>query len=144
MDLILRALLAGFVGAFAMTLAGWLLRVAGLPSFDFGELIATKLLHMATDQRTRLGTLLHFAVGITLAFVYALIFHVALRNVVTVNEWAKGAVYGVVLWLGMMLVVLPALGEGGFGSRLGGAVAPVTLVMHLIYGAVLAESYVLG
>ena len=144
MDLVLRALLAGFVGALAMSLAALGLRLAGLPSFDFGELIATKLLRVATGHPTRLGTLLHFVVGIVLGFVYALIFHLALADLLAGSEWLRGGVYGVALWLVMMLVVLPALGEGAFGRRLGGAVAAVTLVLHLIYGAILAESYVLG
>jgi hypothetical protein len=143
MELIVRSVLAGLIGALAMTLAGRALRLVGLPTFDFGELIATKLLRMATDQQTRLGTLLHFCVGIVLALGYAIIFHALLPNLIPGNEWLKGAIYGVVLWLVMMLVVMPALGEGAFGTRMGSAVAPVTLALHLIYAAILAESYVL-
>jgi hypothetical protein len=98
-DFALRSILAGFIGALAMTLVAGALRAAGLPSFDFGELIATKLLRVATDHRTRLGTLLHFGVGIVLALLYALIFHVAAPGLLGNLEWVRGGVYGVALWL---------------------------------------------
>lgn len=49
----------------------------------------------------------------------------------------KGIGLGVALWLLMQLVVLPFLGWGLFGAALTPTIAGATLVLHLVYGAVL-------
>jgi hypothetical protein len=52
-------------------------------------------------------------------------------------DWQKGLAFGVIAWLGMMLVFMPVIGAGLFGWRLG-IIEPVgMLVLHLIYGLVL-------
>lgn len=48
-----------------------------------------------------------------------------------------GLGFGVLLWLGMGLIFLPLLGWGLFGTAVTPRVALATLVLHLIYGAVL-------
>lgn len=50
--------------------------------------------------------------------------------------WA-GLGMGVFLWLVMQVAVLPLLGWGAFGSAITPKIAVATLVLHLIYGAVL-------
>jgi uncharacterized membrane protein YagU involved in acid resistance len=55
--------------------------------------------------------------------------------------WLKGAIFGVGAWLAMMLAVMPMAGAGFFGMNFG-MVAPImTLVLHVIYGAVLGCVY---
>lgn len=49
----------------------------------------------------------------------------------------KGLGLGVILWLIMQLVVLPFLGWGLFGSAVTLKIAGATLLLHLVYGAVL-------
>lgn len=49
----------------------------------------------------------------------------------------KGLLLGVILWLVMQVVVLPYLGWGAFGFAITPRIAIATLVLHLIYGAVL-------
>ncbi len=46
----------------------------------------------------------------------------------------KGVALGVGLWLGMQLIVLPALGWGVFGAAVTPKIALATLILHLIYG----------
>ena len=53
-----------------------------------------------------------------------------------VTVW-KGLGLGIVLWLIMQLVVLPLLGWGLFGAAVTSKIAGATLLLHLIYGAVL-------
>jgi hypothetical protein len=49
----------------------------------------------------------------------------------------KGLLLGAILWLIMQVVVLPYLGWGAFGLAITPRIAIATLVLHLIYGAVL-------
>lgn len=51
-----------------------------------------------------------------------------------VTVW-KGVGLGIVLWVVMQIVVLPFLDWGFFGMAVSGAIAPVTLLLHLVYGA---------
>jgi hypothetical protein len=55
-------------------------------------------------------------------------------------NWQKGAVFGVIAWLAMMLIFMPVVGGGWrnlFGLQLG-LVAPVGMLgLHLVYGLVL-------
>ena len=53
-----------------------------------------------------------------------------------VTLW-KGLGLGIVLWLIMQIVVLPLLGWGFFGSAITPKIAIATLVLHLVYGAML-------
>lgn len=48
-----------------------------------------------------------------------------------------GLLLGFGLWLVMQFVVLPFLGWGVFGTSVTPAIAVATLVLHLVYGAVL-------
>jgi len=51
--------------------------------------------------------------------------------------WARGMLFSVGAWLLMMVVVMPMAGAGFFAAGIGPAAAIVTLVLHLIFGAVL-------
>jgi hypothetical protein len=56
-------------------------------------------------------------------------------------HWARGLMFGVLAWLAMMIVFLPAAGMPVFAQGLGTTIPIVSLALHLIYGAVLGESY---
>lgn len=133
----LLAIVAGFIGALAMTALGRLPRLVDWPYFDFGELIAVKLLRVSFAHGTSLGTGLHLAIGALLGVLYAAIVHPLLPLPAAIS----GMLYGVVLWLGMMVIVLPFLGETAFGSSMGRPLAFITLALHLVYGAILGLLY---
>jgi len=52
-----------------------------------------------------------------------------------------GILFGLLLWLVMMLVVMPAAGAGYFGFQLTLLAPLVMLVLHVVYGAVLGWTY---
>ena len=52
---------------------------------------------------------------------------------------AKGIAYGMFVWFVMMVIFVPWLGWYDFGLRRGAGFALYTLVLHLIYGAVLGQ-----
>jgi len=53
----------------------------------------------------------------------------------------KGIVFGIAAWLGMMIVIMPMAGAGLFGMSFGIMAPVMTLVLHLIFGAVLGKVY---
>src|SRR5262245_47903057 len=80
----------------------------------------------------------HFIVGIV---VWGLLFGVYDSLATRPAHWLKGIIFGVFAWLVMMLVFMPFAKAGIFGYRLGPTAAAVTLLYHLIYGAVLGTTY---
>lgn len=85
-----------------------------------------------------MGWMMHFVIG-TLA--WGLGFVVLYRFLPGRSDIAKGTSLGVAAWVMMMLVVMPLAGAGIFGLKMG-MVAPVmTLMLHVIYGAVLGLVY---
>jgi hypothetical protein len=56
-------------------------------------------------------------------------------------HWLKGIIFGVFTWLIMMATFMPLAKVGFFGSRIGPMAAVVTLIYHLVYGAVLGTTY---
>jgi len=79
----------------------------------------------------------HFVVGVGLWGV----FFAALSPHLPGPHWARGLMFGAFTWLLMMLIFLPAAGMPVFAKGLGTTIPLVSLLLHLIYGAILGESY---
>ncbi len=132
---LIGVVVAGFLGAMAMWLVGRLVMLADLPSVEPSHIINAKLLGYHTDRITGLGEALHALNGILLAILYAVLVHP-----LPGPELLKGLAYGALLWVLLMVVVLPMLGDGLFGRKLGPVAPAISLVMHLVYGAIVAAS----
>ncbi len=57
------------------------------------------------------------------------------------SHWLKGITFGVGAWLLMMVAVMPMAGAGLFGMNFGMMAPGMTLVLHVIFGAVLGGVY---
>lgn len=57
------------------------------------------------------------------------------------NRVGHGVTLGVIGWLIMMVVLMPMAGAGLFGRNMGVMATLMTLVLHLIFGAVLGWVY---
>lgn len=136
---IARVIIAGILGALSMALATFLFNAIRVPVVDFGRLLATKILRYHSHG-TRLGLVLHVLNGILLAFVYAVFIEPRLTPIMPIY-WLRGLVYGIALWLALMVIVLPLVGDGLFGGRGRRGMVASALVVHLIYGAILAFAF---
>jgi hypothetical protein len=56
-------------------------------------------------------------------------------------HWLKGIIFGVFAWVVMMVLFMPLAKAGVFGWKIGPMAAAVTLIYHLVYGAVLGTTY---
>lgn len=132
-----RLLLAGLLGSLLMSVAGLFPRLAGLPAVDMGQVVAAKIIGVHIERDTRLGTIIHFIVGVALGLLYGYL----VRSQLRFDPRMEGAAFGALVWLAVMVIVMPLLGEGFFGYRMGRSLAPVTLGMHLVYGVTLGAVY---
>ena len=83
------------------------------------------------------GWLAHFFLGTVIwGLLYAAL-HASLPGAPVV----KGLIFGVLAWLAMMIVFMPLGGHGLFALSLGPQALIATLVLHLVYGAVLGVVY---
>lgn len=84
------------------------------------------------------GWVLHFLIGTVL---WGLLFVWTLHAIPGGGTTVKGMVFGVVAWLLMMVIPMPLAGAGLFAMNIGIAAPVATLVLHLIFGAVLGYVY---
>ena len=56
-------------------------------------------------------------------------------------HWLKGIIFGVFAWVVMMVLFMPLAKAGVFGWKIGPMAAAVTMIYHLVYGAVLGTTY---
>jgi hypothetical protein len=79
----------------------------------------------------------HFALGtVAWGIIYA-----ALQASLPGAPVVKGLIFGALAWLVMMIIFMPLAGHGLFALSLGPQATVATLVLHLIYGAVLGVAY---
>jgi len=80
------------------------------------------------------GMFIHFLNG---AVIFPLVYAYLLYQLLPGAPWQRGLLWGVILWLGVELVMVPMLGGGLFSSQMGGAkVVMAALMGHLVYGAI--------
>jgi hypothetical protein len=80
------------------------------------------------------GWLIHFLIG-TVAWGGA--FAIIQDRLPGGSLTAKGVVFAIGAWILMMILVMPMAGAGLFGMKMGIMAPIMTLILHVIYGAVL-------
>ncbi len=85
-----------------------------------------------------LGWAVHFFIGIVL---YGVAMAVLDSRLPGHSSVAHALLIAFVGWLIMMIVLMPMAGAGLFGIHLGIMAAVMTLVLHLVFGAVLGWTY---
>lgn len=134
MNKITAGLVAGFVATIvlsAMMIAKGMMGV--MPELDIIAMLSAMM-----GAPAAMGWIGHFMIGTVawgggFALLYALI--------PGGSALVKGIVFGIAAWLGMMIMVMPMAGAGLFGMAFGIMAPMMTLVLHIIYGAVLGAVY---
>ena len=124
-----RAIAGGLVGTVIFSL---MLRFVA-PMMGVRMDIVAKLGEM-THTGTAGGILVHFLNG---TVIFPLIYVYLLHRRLPGAPWQKGLLWGVILWLGLEIVVMPMMGGGMFSEEMDGMKAVMAaLIGHLIYGAI--------
>lgn len=102
------------------------------------DIIAMLSLQMGNNPL--LGWMAHFMIG---ALGYGLSFALIFSQLKMGNMVIRGVLLGIVGWVIMMVMVMPMMGAGFFGLQMpSGIMVPImTLMLHIIFGAVLGLSY---
>ncbi len=128
----------GVIAGFAATVVlSALLLIKGAMGL-MPDLNTIAMLAKMTGGGMAVGWLAHFVIGTVL---WGGLF-VAMVGLLPGGSYVgKGLVFGIGAWLAMMILVMPMAGAGLFGLSLGIMAPIMTLVLHLIYGAVLGWVY---
>jgi hypothetical protein len=130
----MKGMLAGLVAT--LVLSGLLLLKSTMNLVP--ELNLIRLLVNLGSISTVQAWMDHFIIGVV---VWGLLFGAYDSLASRPACWLKGVIFGVFTWLVMMAAFMPLAKVGFFGSRIGPMAAVVTLIYHLVYGAVLGTTY---
>jgi uncharacterized membrane protein YagU involved in acid resistance len=100
-----------------------------MPELD----IAQMLTMMLALPGVAFGWLMHFIIGSVIWGGLFALLAPRLPGTLTV----RGIVFGIAAWLMMMLAIMPMAGAGLFGMQLGLLAPMMTLMLHIVFGAVL-------
>jgi hypothetical protein len=130
MNSIGKGIVAGFLATVLVSILMLIKAVIGL----MPEVNVIAMLGGMIGGGPTIGWIAHFLIG---AVFWGTLFALLQHSIPVGRGWPKGVLFSVAAWLLMMLAVMPIAGAGFFGMRLG-LVAPVmTLIIHVIFGAVL-------
>lgn len=103
-----------------------------MPQLDVIAMLSTMM-----GTTTAVAWIAHFMIGA----VWGVSFAALASKIPTGPSWVRGMVFLIAPWLAMMVVVMPMAGAGLFGMNMGIMAPIVTLVLHLIFGAVMGFTY---
>ncbi len=132
----LKGILAGLAATIVLSLLMVMKSKMGLmPDVNVISMLASKM-----GGETSMGWMAHFMIG-TLGYglVYAFVFSALPFG----GHVSRGILIGIAGWFMMMIAVMPMMGAGLFGLGMpSGMMVPVaTLMLHVVFGAVLGFVY---
>lgn len=130
-----KGIIAGLVATIVLSILMLIKSAAGmLPEVNAIQMLAGIA---GMPENLIVGWLLHFLIG---AVLWGLLF-VWIGTRLPGGRIVQGIEFGVLAWVLMMVIVFPVAGAGLFGLNIGPAAAIATLVLHIVYGAVLGWMY---
>lgn len=125
-----KAMAGGFVGTLMLTA---MIRLVA-PMMGVKMDIVAKLGEMTRTGMAG-GIVMHFMNGVV---IFPLLYVYLLYRWLPGAPWQKGLLWGLILWLGVELVMMPMMGSGMFSTEGGGVKAVMAALLgHLVYGSLL-------
>ena len=132
-----RLVLAGILGTFAFYIAAYVdMAITGVP-LDISAVLGM-LVVGEHESALIVGNLFHIGNGIGLTLFFGYVFLPISTRIMNGKIWFHGIIFGIIVtvttvWFGM----LPALGAGIAGVNIAPEVPAMTLVRHVVFGAVI-------
>jgi len=135
-----KSMLAGFVATIVLSALMVMKMMMGLmPDLNAIKMMTTMAHGMlGTPAVPIVGWVMHFMIGTVL---WGVLFALIGNSLPGGGYVSKGLSFGVLAWVLMMVMVMPMAGAGFFGLSLGMMAPVMTLMLHLVYGAVLGGMY---
>lgn len=129
-----RGALAGFLGTVVMTVFFSVVATLGAPKLEPAVTMASLM-----GNSLLLGWIAHFAIGTMMAHIYAMWFSRTLPG----PFWFRGAVFGLLPFFIVQLIMSPLMGGGVFSSAMeqAGMMVFLSLAGHVFYGVVVGGIY---
>jgi hypothetical protein len=140
MNTYLRAMVAGFIATVVLSILMIVKSMMGImPALDPVHMLSS-VAHerMGMPDTPMVGWVIHFMIGTVL---WGALFALLYKSLPGKSPLVKGLVFSVFAWLLMMVIPMPMSGAGLFGMDLGMMAPVMTLMLHLIWGAVFGGSY---
>ncbi len=130
-----KGMLAGFVATLVLSALMVMKSMMGdMPALDLPKMLAGM---MGSPDAPMLGWIVHFIIGIVLyGIAIALLGHR-----LSAKPIVSGLYLGIGGWPVMMILLMPMAGAGVFAITMGLMAPIMTLMLHLIFGAVLGATY---
>jgi uncharacterized membrane protein YagU involved in acid resistance len=132
------AVVAGLIATVAMTMFTFMAALMGF------EMDIPKMLSSSMSAPIVIGWLAHFMIGTILAINYASIY---LPNIKQIAGAKSGAIFSIISWLMVQIIVMPMMSMINGGSYTSGLfsgsimIAMASLIGHLLFGVVLGLLY---
>lgn len=124
---------AGLVATVVISMMMLMKKALGImPGFGLINMLQT-----VTDEPKPIDWLIHFVVGIV---IYGLLIAL-LASILPFDYWLDGIVVGLIGWMLASLTLMPAAGKGLFGLGYGASGFIMSMMMHVVFGAVLGLVY---
>ena len=134
MNTLINSIISSFVATVALSVVMIFKSMMGL----MPELNVITMLGNMMGGSLAIGWMAHFIIG---TVVWGAVFALLSRSLPGKIRVSTGMVFGAAAWLLMMIFVMPMAGAGLFGLRLGMAAPVMTLMLHALYGAILALTF---
>jgi len=136
MNKYMAGIIAAFIATIVMSLLLMLKSAIGLmPDLDIIAMLASMM-----GGSHIIAWIAHFMIG---SIVYGIVMALIAGTDRSKNFTLTGAMVGAIGWFMMMIAIMPMMGNGLFGlSMPSGIMIPIaTLMLHLVFGAVLGKVY---
>ena len=128
-------LVKSFVGGLAGTVVMTLMMRFVAPLLVGHPMDIAAMIGRTMGVSPALGLVGHLMLGVV---IFPLVYALIMFRILPGPPVLRGALWGVVLWLGAETVMMPMAGNGFFSSEIGGAPAALAALMgHLVYGGLL-------
>lgn len=135
MSICVRAMIAGFAATVVLSLLMIMKTAMGImPQLDVISMLSGMSQNMMGVGGAGIGWLAHFLIGTVL---WGVLFALLYGRLPGSEPVRKGISFGILAWLLMMILPMPMAGAGFFGLGLGMMAPVMTLILHVIWGAVL-------
>lgn len=134
MDRVANGIIAGLAATMVLSMMMLAKGMLGL----MPELNVIAMLGSMMNTTLAMAWVIHFMIGmIAWGVGFTFFFNVLPGS----SNLGKGISFGIAAWILMMVVVMPTADAGLFGIKLGMMAPVVTLLLHVIYGAVLGRVF---
>ncbi|MDQ6684311.1 MAG: hypothetical protein M3Z16_04220 [Pseudomonadota bacterium] len=131
-----KGLLAGLAATVVLSILMVLKAMMGImPELDLPKMLAGM---MGSSDTPGIGWAIHFMIGVV---VYGVAIALLDEHLPGQGSTTHGLLLACAGWLIMMVVLMPMAGAGIFGMKMGPMAPLMTLVLHLVFGAVLGWTY---